>query len=237
MGTDRLAGRVAVCALIASRAVTNAASKKPVAGDSQTFAAELRLAATTGARISDREDPWRVVWSSSMEDPSIFEIFDFRESSPAAMTYYTIFRATRCRGDYIGCRDRLVDDGTQSRMDPWANTFRALPPTLMRRRKPHKTGKPRSRCNRLKHNNHTDLLRHTSGLTDGFYREIAVRKKKLPYSKDDLYAPISDTPDCRARLAKLPPRRQPGTLCELRPFHRLLGRVTSGSGQSCFISK
>jgi CubicO group peptidase (beta-lactamase class C family) len=54
-----------------------------------------------------------------------------------------------------------------------------------------------------------DLLRHTSGLTYGFYGDSAVRKL---YAQADLFNGDLDNAEFAERIAKLPLAEQPGTL-------------------------
>ena len=77
-----------------------------------------------------------------------------------------------------------------------------------------------------------DLLRHTSGITYGFYGESAVRKL---YANADLFAGDFDNADFAARLAKLPLAEQPATLWDYGHSTDILGRVIEVvSGKSLF---
>ncbi|HEY3794627.1 MAG TPA: serine hydrolase domain-containing protein, partial [Bradyrhizobium sp.] len=77
-----------------------------------------------------------------------------------------------------------------------------------------------------------DLLRHTSGLTYGFYGESAVRKL---YANADLFEGDFDNAEFADRLAKLPLAEQPGTLWDYGHSTDILGRVIEVvSGKSLF---
>ena len=77
-----------------------------------------------------------------------------------------------------------------------------------------------------------DLLRHTSGITYGFYGESAVRKL---YKNSDIYAGDFDNATFVERLAKLPLADQPGTRWDYGHSTDVLGRVIEViSGQSLF---
>jgi CubicO group peptidase (beta-lactamase class C family) len=77
-----------------------------------------------------------------------------------------------------------------------------------------------------------DLLRHTSGITYGFYGETAVRKL---YANADLFAGDFDNADFAARLARLPLAEQPATLWDYGHSTDILGRVIEVvSGKSLF---
>jgi CubicO group peptidase (beta-lactamase class C family) len=77
-----------------------------------------------------------------------------------------------------------------------------------------------------------DLLRHTSGITYGFYGETAVRKL---YASSDIYDGDFDNATFVARLARLPLADQPGTRWDYGHSTDVLGRVIEViSGQSLF---
>jgi CubicO group peptidase (beta-lactamase class C family) len=77
-----------------------------------------------------------------------------------------------------------------------------------------------------------DLLRHTSGITYGFYGDSAVRKL---YANADLFEGDFDNAAFAERIAKLPLAEQPGTLWDYGHSTDILGRVIEvASGQSLF---
>src|SRR5713226_290543 len=77
-----------------------------------------------------------------------------------------------------------------------------------------------------------DLLRHTSGLTYGFYGDSAVRKL---YANSDLFDGDFDNARFVERIAKLPLAEQPGTRWDYGHSTDVLGRVVEViSGQSLF---
>jgi CubicO group peptidase (beta-lactamase class C family) len=77
-----------------------------------------------------------------------------------------------------------------------------------------------------------DLLRHTSGLTYGFYGDSAVRKL---YANSGLFDGDLDNAAFAERLAKLPLAEQPGTQWDYGHSTDVLGRVIEVvSGQSLF---
>src|SRR6202795_429691 len=67
-----------------------------------------------------------------------------------------------------------------------------------------------------------DLLRHTSGLTYGFYGDSAVRKR---YANSDLFEGDFDNAQFAERIAKLPLAEQPGTLWDYGHSTDILGRI------------
>jgi CubicO group peptidase (beta-lactamase class C family) len=77
-----------------------------------------------------------------------------------------------------------------------------------------------------------DLLRHTSGLTYGFYGDTAVRKL---YAQADLFNGDFDNADFAERIAKLPLAEQPETVWDYGHSTDVLGRVIEVvSGQSLY---
>ncbi len=67
-----------------------------------------------------------------------------------------------------------------------------------------------------------DLLRHTSGLTYGFYGDSAVRKL---YANSGLFDGDFDNAAFVERIAKLPLAEQPGTRWDYGHSTDVLGRV------------
>jgi CubicO group peptidase (beta-lactamase class C family) len=77
-----------------------------------------------------------------------------------------------------------------------------------------------------------DLLRHTSGLTYGFYGDSAVRKL---YAQANLFDGDEDNAEFVQRIAKLPLAEQPGTLWDYGHSTDVLGRIIEiVSGQTLF---
>jgi CubicO group peptidase (beta-lactamase class C family) len=77
-----------------------------------------------------------------------------------------------------------------------------------------------------------DLLRHTSGITYGFYGDSPVRKL---YANSGLFEGDFDNAQLAMRLAKLPLAEQPGTLWDYGHSTDVLGRVIEViSGKSLY---
>jgi CubicO group peptidase (beta-lactamase class C family) len=75
-----------------------------------------------------------------------------------------------------------------------------------------------------------DLMRHTSGITYGFYGNTLVRKA---YQEHQIYAGDPDNAEFAERIAQLPLAEQPGTLWDYGHSTDVLGRVVEVvSGQS-----
>lgn len=77
-----------------------------------------------------------------------------------------------------------------------------------------------------------DLMRHTSGITYGFYGDSLVRKA---YRSADIFAGDPDNAEFAERIARLPLAEQPGTLWDYGHSTDILGRVIEVvSGQSLY---
>jgi CubicO group peptidase (beta-lactamase class C family) len=77
-----------------------------------------------------------------------------------------------------------------------------------------------------------DLLRHTSGMTYGFYGDSLVRKT---WGNSNIYAGDLDNAEFAARVAQLPLAEQPGTMWDYGHSTDILGRVIEVvSGQSLY---
>jgi len=115
----------------------------------------------------------------------------------------------------------LVSMAAFSSMIPLANTFRpfCFADVKVGVEKPHKTGKPAATLEPRKHITLLDLLAARSA---GLTYDLAVEVLSKNSTRGRPYAD-STTPNCVARLAKLPLRRQPGT-CWITGHPRLLGR-------------
>jgi CubicO group peptidase (beta-lactamase class C family) len=75
-----------------------------------------------------------------------------------------------------------------------------------------------------------DLMRHTSGVTYGFYGDSLVRKA---YKAADIYSGDFDLAEFAERIAKLPLENQPGTLWDYGHSTDILARVMEvASGKS-----
>ena len=127
----------------------------------------------------------------------------------------------------------LVEDGKLALDDPVSKYIPAFADVKVGVEKPDENGKPALVLEPLNRPiTIEDLLRHTSGLTYGFYGDSAVRKL---YANSDLFDGDFDNAQFAERLAKLPLAEQPGTLWDYGHSTDVLGRVIEVvSGQSLF---
>jgi CubicO group peptidase (beta-lactamase class C family) len=127
----------------------------------------------------------------------------------------------------------LVDDGKMSLDDPLSKFIPAFAGTRVAVEKGDENGKvelatePLARPIRI-----LDLLRHTSGITYGFYGDSPIRKL---YASSGLFDGDFDNAQLAERLAKLPLAEQPGTLWDYGHSTDILGRVIEVvSGKSLY---
>ena len=125
----------------------------------------------------------------------------------------------------------LVDDGKLSLDDPLSKYIPAFADVKVAVEHPGEKGAPATGP-LLRPITIEDLLRHTSGLTYGFYGDSPIRKL---YAKAKLFEGDVDNAAFAERLAKLPLAEQPGTLWDYGHSTDILGRVVEVvSGQSLY---
>src|SRR6202171_5665871 len=167
--------------------------------------------------------------------PVYFESFGVRDvESRRPMTADTIFRLYSMSKPITSVAAMmLVEDGKLRLDDPVAKYIPAFADVKVGVEKPDQSGKPALELEPLKRPiTIEDLLRHTSGLTYGFYGDSAVREL---YVNSDLFEGDFDNAEFAERLAKLPLAEQPGTLWDYGHSTDVLGRVIEVvSGQSLF---
>src|SRR5216683_5378214 len=167
--------------------------------------------------------------------PVYFENYGVRDvATRLPMTADTIFRIYSMSKPIASVAAMmLVEDGKLSLDDPVAKYIPAFADVKVGVEKPDENGKtelalePVNRPITIE-----DLLRHTSGLTYGFYGDSAVRKL---YAQADLFNGDLDNAEFAARIAKLPLAEQPGTLWDYGHSTDVLGGVIEViSGQTLF---
>ena len=167
--------------------------------------------------------------------PVLFESFGVRDvDGKRAMTTDTIFRLySMSKAVTSVAAMMLVDDGKLSLDDPLSKYIPAFAEVKVGLERRDENGKialvraPPDRPITIK-----DLLRHTSGLTYGFYGDSSVRKL---YANAGLFEGDFDNALFAERIAKLPLAEQPGTLWDYGHSTDILGRVIEVvSGQSLF---
>jgi CubicO group peptidase (beta-lactamase class C family) len=179
--------------------------------------------------------PGAIVLIQQHGRPVYFEKFGVRDvESRHPMTEDAIFRLYSMSKPITSVAAMmLVEDGKLALDDPLAKYIPAFADVKVGVEKRDESGnvtlalEPPQRPITIE-----DLLRHTSGLTYGFYGESAVRKL---YANADLFEGDFDNAQFADRLAKLPLQEQPGTLWDYGHSTDILGRVIEvASGKSLF---
>jgi CubicO group peptidase (beta-lactamase class C family) len=167
--------------------------------------------------------------------PVFFESFGLRDvATKAPMTEETIFRLYSMSKPVTSVAAMmLADDGRLALDDPLAKYIPAFADVKVAVETRGGDGKPVLTTEPLKRPiTIEDLLRHTSGITYGFYGDSAVRKL---YVDSNLFAGDIDNAQFAERLAKLPLAEQPGTVWDYGHSSDVLGRVVEvASGKSLF---
>jgi CubicO group peptidase (beta-lactamase class C family) len=167
--------------------------------------------------------------------PVLLESFGMRDvESKTPMTSDTIFRLySMVKPITSVAAMMLVDDGKLSLDDPLSKYIPAFADVRVATETREADGKislstePLARPITI-----LDLLRHTSGITYGFYGESPIRKL---YSASGLFEGDFDNAQFAERLAKLPLAEQPGTLWDYGHSTDILGRVIEVvSGKSLY---
>jgi CubicO group peptidase (beta-lactamase class C family) len=175
--------------------------------------------------IASGKIPGAIVLIQQHGRPVYFENFGVRSvEDKLSMTADTIFRLYSMSKPVTSVAAMmLVDDGKLRLDDPVSKYIPAFAGVKVGVEKADETGKkglvlePLQRPITIE-----DLLRHTSGLTYGFYGDSAMRKL---YANSDLFDGDFDNAQFADRIAKLPLAEQPGTLWDYGHSTDVLGRV------------
>jgi CubicO group peptidase (beta-lactamase class C family) len=167
--------------------------------------------------------------------PVYFENFGVRDvATGAPMIADAIFRLYSMSKPVTSVAAMmLVDDGKLRLDDPVSKYIPAFAGVKVGVEKCCENGKPALVLEPLNRPiTIEDLLRHTSGITYGFYGDSAVRKL---YANSGLFEGEFDNAEFAGRLARLPLAEQPGTRWDYGHSADVLGRVVEVvSGQSLF---
>jgi CubicO group peptidase (beta-lactamase class C family) len=185
--------------------------------------------------IATQKIPGAILLIQQHGKPVYFENFGVRDVvTKLPMTADTIFRIYSMSKPIASVAAMmLVEDGRLSLDDPVSKYIPAFAGVKVGVEKQDENGKtalalePVNRPITIE-----DLLRHTSGLTYGFYGDSAVRKL---YAQADLFNGDVANAEFVERIAALPLAEQPGTLWDYGHSTDVLGRVIEViSGQSLF---
>ncbi len=185
--------------------------------------------------IATGKIPGAVLLIQQYGHPVYFESFGVRDvERKRPMTADTIFRLYSMSKPVTSVAAMmLVDDGKLSLDDLVSKYIPAFADVKVGVDKPAASGKPALVFEPVNRPiTIEDLLRHTSGLTYGFYGDSAARKR---YANSDLFEGDFDNALFAERIAKLPLAEQPGTLWDYGHSTDVLGRVIEVvSGQSLY---
>jgi CubicO group peptidase (beta-lactamase class C family) len=225
----------ALLLVVAVGAATNARSDPQPAG----FSAEglKRVGAYFENEVATGKLPGAVVLIQQHGKPVYFESFGFRDvDAHTPMTRDAIFRIYSMSKPITSVAVMmLVDDGMIALSDPLSKYIPAFADVQVGIEKKDASGRPTLVTEPLTRPiTIEDLLRHTSGITYGFFGENLVRKL---YTSSNLFEGDFDNAQFVERLAKLPLAEQPETLWDYSHSVDVLGRVVeivSGKSLSQF---
>jgi CubicO group peptidase (beta-lactamase class C family) len=179
--------------------------------------------------------PGAVILVQQHGHPIYFECFGVRDlKSRHPMTADSIFRLYSMSKPITSVAAMmLVEEGKLALDDPVAKYIPAFAGVKVASEGIDESGKPVLAVEpAIRPITIEDLLRHTSGLTYGFYGDGAVRKL---YAKADLFGGDFDNAAFAERIAKLPLAEQPGTRWDYGHSTDVLGRVIEViSGQTLY---
>jgi CubicO group peptidase (beta-lactamase class C family) len=175
--------------------------------------------------IATGKIPGAIILIQQHGQPVYFENFGVRDvDSKRPMTPDTIFRLYSMSKPITSVAAMmLVEDGKLSLDDPVSKYIPAFSDVQVGVEKPDENGRAALVLEPVKRPiTIEDLLRHTSGLTYGFYGDSAVRKL---YAQADLFNSDMTNAEFADRIAKLPLAEQPGTRWDYGHSTDVLGRV------------
>jgi CubicO group peptidase (beta-lactamase class C family) len=224
-----------VLVIVAGR--PNAASAETPAAVSSSFSQErlARVGDYLRNEIATGKIPGAILLIQQHGHPVYLENFGVLDvESKRPMTKDAIFRIYSMSKPITSVAAMmLVEDGKLALADPVSKYIPAFADVKVGVEKPDDSGKPALVLEPvMRPITIEDLLRHTSGLTYGFYGDSAVRKL---YANSGLFEGDFDNAAFAERIAKLPLAEQPGTRWDYGHSTDVLGRVIEVvSGQSLF---
>jgi CubicO group peptidase (beta-lactamase class C family) len=224
---------LALAALVAGWPAAGRAESPQAASSSFAPGKLLRVGDYIRNEISTGKIPGAVLLIQQHGQPVYFENFGVRDvATGLPMTADTIFRLYSMSKPITSVAAMmLVEEGKLAPGDPVSKYIPAFADVKVGVEKPgEKSGLTLEPLNRPI--TIDDLLRHTSGLTYGFYGDNAVRKL---YAQANLFDGGEDNAEFVQRIVKLPLAEQPGTLWDYGHSTDVLGRVIEViSGQSLY---
>src|SRR5882757_227564 len=238
--TNGAAGRglvVAALAILLAAGWLHEARAEPKAPDAPTFsrAALDRIGDYVRNEVTTGKIPGAVLLIQQHGKPVYLESFGVRDpASSQPMTPDTIFQIySMSKAVTSVAAMMLVDDGKLALDDPVSKYIHSFADAKVGVDLSDEAGKYPLKLEPLKRPiTIRDLLRHTSGITYGFFGEGQVSKL---YANPQLYAGDFDNADFADRIATLPLADQPATRWNYSHSTDVLGRVVEvASGQKLF---
>jgi CubicO group peptidase (beta-lactamase class C family) len=238
--TDSFAQRGLVAAAVAAALVTGGVQvvcAQSHAPSAPTFsrAALDRIGDTVRNEVATGKIPGAILLIQQHGKPVHFECFGARNvATGEPMTPDTLFQIySMSKAVTSVAAMMLVDDGTLSLDDPVSKYIHSFADAKVGVDLSDEAGKYPLKLESLNRPiTIRDLLRHTSGITYGFFGEAVVTKL---YGNPLLYAGDFDNAEFADRIAVLPLAEQPGTRWNYSHSTDVLGRVVEvASGQTLF---
>jgi CubicO group peptidase (beta-lactamase class C family) len=236
--TNGAAGRyLVVLAILLAAGWLHAVPAEPKAPNAPTFsrAALDRIGDEVRNEVATGKIPGAILLIQQHSKPVYFENFGVRDPDTGQpMTPDTIFQIySMSKAVTSVAAMMLVDDGKLALDDPVSKYIHSFADAKVGVDLSDEAGKYPLKLEPLKHPiTIRDLLRHTSGITYGFFGEGAVTKL---YANPQLVAGDFDNAEFADRIAVLPLADQPGTRWNYGHSTDVLGRVVEvASGQTLF---
>jgi len=236
--TKGAAGRyLVVLAILLTAGWLHAVRAEPKAPNAPTFsrAALDRIGDEVRNEVATGKIPGAILLIQQHGKPVYFENFGVRDPDTGQpMTPNTIFQIySMSKAVTSVAAMMLVDDGKLALDDPVSKYIHSFADAKVGVDLSDEAGKYPLKLEPLKRPiTIRDLLRHTSGITYGFFGEAAVTKL---YANPQLYAGDFDNAEFADRIAVLPLADQPGTRWNYSHSTDVLGRVVEvASGQTLF---
>ena len=214
--------RLAVALLLLAVAVGGARAEQP-----RTFSAEglAKVSDYIKSEVATGKIPGAILLIQQHGKPVYSENFGVRDiATELSMSADTIFRLySMSKPITSAAAMMLVEDGKLALNDPLSKYIPAFAGVKVGVETKDDSGKPVLRLEPLARPiTIEDLLRHTSGLTYGFYGDDVVRRL---YAEADLFNADLGNAEFVERIAKLPLAEQPGTTWDYGHSTDVLGRV------------
>lgn len=175
--------------------------------------------------IATGQIPGAILLVEQHRKPVYFKLFGVRDiATELSMTPDTIFRLhSMSKAITSVAAMMLIDQGKLRLTDPLAKYIPAFGAAKVGVQKKAENGEDKLELVPLKRPiTIEDLMRHTSGITYGFYGDSMVRKT---YGNANIYGNDFDNAEFAERIARLPLAEQPGTLWDYGHSTDVLGRV------------